>query len=129
MAIIDTCWGLIHYLFSLLMLNLTLLMLTLTRLVRPLPARSPMKLTRPHVCVPSPSIRSNYTAPTGVQRPPAGSGSSGAGGSAAAARLPSGASEVGLVDSTPNWDDYMTPGRAMGPWLGVWVDGCTEVGG
>jgi hypothetical protein len=25
-------------------------------------------------------------------------------------KLPSGASEFGMVEAAPNWDDYMTPG-------------------
>lgn len=31
-------------------------------------------------------------------------------------KLPSGASEFGMVEAAPNWDDYMTPG---GPISGL----------
>jgi hypothetical protein len=52
------------------------------------------------------SACSNYSAPSGVPRPPVGSGS----GSGNMVKLPSGASEFGMVEAAPNWDDYMTPG-------------------
>lgn len=52
-----------------------------------------------------PAPASNYSAPSGVPRPPVGSGS----GSGNMVKLPSGASEFGMVEAAPNWDDYMTP--------------------
>lgn len=48
---------------------------------------------------------SYYSAPSGVPKPPV-SGS----GAGNMVKLPSGASEFGMVEAAPNWDDYMTPG-------------------
>lgn len=46
----------------------------------------------------------NYSAPSGVPKPSVGS--------ANMVKLPSGASEFGMVEAAPNWDDYMTPGAS-----------------
>lgn len=54
-----------------------------------------------------PAPPSNYSAPSGVPRPPVGGSGSGSG--ATVSKLPSGASEFGMVEAAPNWDDYMTP--------------------
>lgn len=67
----------------------------------------------PAVLRPAPPVfpvhaqHSNYSAPSGVPRPPLGG--SGSGGTVS--KLPSGASEFGMVESAPNWDDFMTPGE------------------
>lgn len=34
-------------------------------------------------------------------------------GSGSMVKLPSGASEFGMVEAAPNWDDYMTPGAPL----------------
>lgn len=59
---------------------------------------------------------SNYSAPSGVPKPPV-SGS----GAGNMVKLPSGASEFGMVEAAPNWDDYMTPG---GCCIGCGVQRC-----
>lgn len=42
-------------------------------------------------------------------------------------KLPSGASEFGMVESAPNWDDFMTPGERDEGRVG-WGGGCAREG-